>query len=43
MTKAQTIRRLHHLADEKGENFDEATVTGPTVFYQIEGIAAVVR
>lgn len=42
MSKEQAISWLSHLAEEKGEDFDESTVTGPMDFFQIEGIGAVV-
>jgi len=42
MSKAQSIDWLRHLAEEKGESFDASTVTGPTAFYQIEGLGAIV-
>ena len=41
LSKKQAIRRLRHFADEKGEDFDESSVTGPTVFYEIEGAGAI--
>lgn len=41
-TREQATKRLKHLAEEKGEAFDEASVTGPMVFYQVEGIGAAV-
>lgn len=40
MSKQQAIEWLRHLADEKGEAFDETSVTGPMSFYQIEGLGA---
>ena len=40
MSKRRAISWMRHLADEKGEPFDEASVTGPMVFYQIEGHGA---
>jgi len=40
MSKRRAISWMRHLADEKGEAFDEASVTGPMVFYQIEGHGA---
>ena len=40
MSKQQAIDWLRHLAEEKGEPFDESTVTGPLDFYQIEGLGA---
>lgn len=36
------VARMRHLAEEKGEDFDAATVTGPMVVYQIEGAGALV-
>ena len=40
MSKQKAASWLRHLADEKGEPFDESSVTGPLVFYQIEGLGA---
>ena len=40
MSKKRATSWLRHLAEEKGEPFDEASVTGPMVFYQIEGLGA---
>ncbi|MAI25391.1 MAG: DUF4920 domain-containing protein [Myxococcota bacterium] len=40
MSKRRATSWMRHLADEKGEPFDEASVTGPMVFYQIEGHGA---
>ena len=40
LTHDQAISWMRHLAEEKGEAFDEASVTGPMVIYQIEGIGA---
>jgi hypothetical protein len=40
MSKKRAISWMRHLAEEKGEPFDEASVTGPMVFYQIEGLGA---
>ena len=34
---------FHHLAEEKGEEFDPTSVTGPMTIYQIEGQGAVLR
>ena len=34
------VRWMRHLAEEKGEAFDPASVTGPMEFYQIEGLGA---
>ncbi len=42
LDREAAVKRLRHLAEEKGEPFDAATVTGPLVFYQIEGAGAVV-
>ena len=43
MTRREAVSWLRHLAEEKGEPFDEATVTGPLTFYQIEGKGLEVR
>lgn len=40
MSKEEAIDWLRHLAEEKGESFDESTVKGPMDFYQLEGIGA---
>ena len=40
MSKKRATSWLRHLAEEKGEPFDESSVTGPMVFYQIEGLGA---
>lgn len=40
MSKRRAVRWLRHLAEEKGESFDESSVTGPMTFYQIEGLGA---
>ena len=40
MSKRRATRWMRHLAEEKGEPFDESSVTGPMTFYQIEGVGA---
>ncbi len=40
MSKRRATSWMRHLAEEKGEPFDESSVTGPMVFYQIEGLGA---
>jgi hypothetical protein len=40
MSRDEAVSWLRHLAEEKGETFDESTVTGPMDFFQIEGIGA---
>ena len=42
LTKEQTIAIRKHEAEENGKSFDPATVTGPTVSYQIQGTGAVI-
>lgn len=39
-SKRRATSWLRHLAEEKGEAFDPSSVTGPMVFYQIEGVGA---
>lgn len=43
LTEEQAIARAKHHAEERGEEFDPSTVTGPETFYQIKGLGAVVR
>jgi hypothetical protein len=43
LSKEQAVNRMRHLAEEKGEEFDDSSITDATVFYQIEGVGAVVR
>ncbi len=40
MSKKRATSWLRHLAEEKGDPFDASSVTGPIVFYQIEGLGA---
>jgi len=40
LSHEQAVAWMRHLAEEKGEPFDESTVTGPLVIYQIEGAGA---
>lgn len=40
MDETRARRWLAHLAEEKGEAFDPASVSGPLTFYQIEGLGA---
>jgi hypothetical protein len=42
LSKEQTIALKKHEAEENGKPFDPATVTGPTVIYQIQGTGAVI-
>lgn len=40
MDETRARRWLAHLAEEKGEEFDPESVSGPLTFYQIEGLGA---
>lgn len=40
MTKEQAVGYFKHIAEEKGETFDPASVTAGTTIYQIGGIGA---
>ncbi len=42
LSKRKAVAYLKHEAEEKGQAFDAATVTGPMVIYQLEGLAAVI-
>ncbi len=40
LSKEQVIKQKKHHAEEHGESFDPATVTGPETYYQIKGSGA---
>jgi hypothetical protein len=40
LTKEKAIEHFEHVADEKGEEFDSSTITGPMTIYQIKGLGA---
>jgi len=40
LSKEKAISYYEHIAEEKGEEFDPATVTGPITIYQIKGLGA---
>lgn len=42
LSQREAVRWLKHLAEEKGEPFDESSAAGPLAFYQIEGTGAVI-
>ena len=43
LTKEQAIEQSKHEAEEHGKEFDPNSVTGPTTYYQIKGIGAVIK
>lgn len=43
LTKEQAIAKAKHECEEKGTEFDPASVTGPATVYQIQGTGAVVE
>ena len=43
LTKEQAVGYYRHLAEELGEEFDEASVTEGTTIYQIGGLGVVVQ
>ena len=43
MTYEEALASAAHHAEERGEPFDSATVTGPTTTYRIRGIGAVIQ
>lgn len=43
LTMEQSIERARHHAEEQGLEFDPSTITGPEIYYQLEGTGAVVR
>ena len=40
LSKEKTISYYEHTAEEKGKQFDPASITGPVTIYQIKGIGA---
>ena len=42
LSEEETINYYEHLAEEKGEEFDLSTITGPETIYQIRGLGAVI-
>lgn len=40
LTQEKAIEHFEHVAEEKGEQFDPTTITGPMTIYQIKGLGA---
>jgi gamma-glutamylcyclotransferase (GGCT)/AIG2-like uncharacterized protein YtfP len=40
LTQEKAIEYFEHVAEEKGEQFDPTTITGPMTIYQIKGLGA---
>lgn len=40
LTQEKATEHFQHIAEEKGEEFDPATITGPMTIYQIKGLGA---
>jgi len=40
LTQEKAIEHFEHVAEEKGEKFDPAAITGPMTIYQIKGLGA---
>jgi hypothetical protein len=36
----KSLEHFEHIAEEKGEEFDPSTITGPMTIYQIKGVGA---
>jgi hypothetical protein len=43
LTQENALKYYEHQAEEKGEKFDPATITGPVTIYQIKGTGAIIR
>lgn len=43
LTQEKAIEHFQHIAEEKGEEFDASTITGPMTIYQIKGLGAVIK
>jgi len=42
LSEEETINYYEHLKEEKCEEFDPSTITGPETIYQIRGLGAVI-
>jgi Domain of unknown function (DUF4920) len=40
LTQEKAIEHFQHVAEEKGQEFDPSTITGPMTIYQIKGLGA---
>jgi hypothetical protein len=40
LTREKAVEYYEHVAEEKGEEFDPSTITGPMTIYQIKGFGA---
>jgi hypothetical protein len=40
LTQEKAIQHYEHIAEEKGEEFDPSSITGPMTIYQIKGLGA---
>jgi hypothetical protein len=40
LTQEKAIDHFQHIAEEKGQEFDPSTITGPMTIYQIKGLGA---
>jgi hypothetical protein len=43
LTQEKAIQHFEHIAEEKGQDFDPSTITGPMTIYQIKGLGAVIE
>lgn len=43
LTREEAVEYYSHVAEEKGEDFDPASVTGAVTLFQIKGLAAEIR
>ena len=43
LTQEKAIEHFQHIAEEKGEEFDPSTITGPMTIYQIKGLGATIN
>ncbi len=41
-TEEQALEQARHMAEERGEEFDPSTITGPQTIYRIRGIGAII-
>ncbi len=42
LSEEEALEQAQHMAEERGEEFDPSTITGPQTIYRIRGIAAII-
>ncbi len=42
LTEEEAVEQGQHMAEERGEEFDPSTITGPQTTYRIRGVGAII-